>query len=285
MIIYKTTNLKNGKVYIGQDSKNNPNYFGSGLNLERAIKKHGIENFKKEIIETCENKETLNEREIFWINFYNSTDPKTGYNISKGGQGGVLCDVEKLKGENHYLNKMSFEEREKHLNEFRRGLNYWKSKGFTTIEQIEKWIEQNWTGKNHSHKKNKSEDEYKSWLEQTKKSYNFIRPDLTGDERKEYFKKVLGGKNNPIFRGKTDEEIEDWLNKHRRGENCPNAKYEYEIITNEGVLYNTKSLKTFCRENSYNYMVLYFLEKNPKRIPKKKEYRGWKVTKKNRKDK
>jgi len=30
MIIYKTTNLVNGKVYVGQDSKNNPDYLGSG---------------------------------------------------------------------------------------------------------------------------------------------------------------------------------------------------------------------------------------------------------------
>ena len=30
MIIYKTINLLNGKVYVGKDEKNNPNYYGSG---------------------------------------------------------------------------------------------------------------------------------------------------------------------------------------------------------------------------------------------------------------
>lgn len=47
MVIYKTTNLINGKIYIGQDSKDRPNYYGSGKLIHRAIKKYGKENFKK----------------------------------------------------------------------------------------------------------------------------------------------------------------------------------------------------------------------------------------------
>ena len=35
----------------------------------------------------------VNEREIYWINFYNSTDRKIGYNISTGGNGGNLGDM------------------------------------------------------------------------------------------------------------------------------------------------------------------------------------------------
>ena len=42
MIIYKTTNLINGKFYIGKDSKNDPNYLGSGKILKKAFKKYGI---------------------------------------------------------------------------------------------------------------------------------------------------------------------------------------------------------------------------------------------------
>jgi len=67
MVIYKTTNLINSKYYIGKDEKNNPDYLGSGLLLNRAIKKHGRENFKKEILETCTNRTELNEKEIYWI--------------------------------------------------------------------------------------------------------------------------------------------------------------------------------------------------------------------------
>jgi group I intron endonuclease len=83
MIIYKTTNLINRNFYIGQDSKNDPTYLGSGILLNLAIKKHGQINFKKEIIEYCNNKIELNEREIFWISELNPI-----YNIAKGGTGG-----------------------------------------------------------------------------------------------------------------------------------------------------------------------------------------------------
>lgn len=86
MIIYKTINLINEKFYIGKDEKNNPNYLGSGKILKLAIKKNGIENFKKEILEYCKTKKELNEKEIFWINQLSATT--FGYNISEGGTGG-----------------------------------------------------------------------------------------------------------------------------------------------------------------------------------------------------
>ena len=45
MVIYKTTNLINGKIYIGKDSNNNEHYIGSGVKLLKAIKKYGRSNF------------------------------------------------------------------------------------------------------------------------------------------------------------------------------------------------------------------------------------------------
>jgi hypothetical protein len=91
MIIYKTTNLINGKIYVGKDEKNNPNYFGSGKILKRAIKKYGIDNFKKETIETGINREDLNEKEKKWIKSLNSI--KNGYNILEGGTGGGMTVI------------------------------------------------------------------------------------------------------------------------------------------------------------------------------------------------
>ena len=88
MIIYKTTNLINGKIYVGKDSHNNSNYFGSGKYIWNAIKKYGKENFKKEIICECNSKEELNKKEIFWIKELNSKDFKIGYNLTDGGDGG-----------------------------------------------------------------------------------------------------------------------------------------------------------------------------------------------------
>jgi len=86
MIIYMTFNLLNNKFYIGKDKNNNPNYYGSGKILKQAINKYGKENFIKIIIEKCENDKELNEREIYWINFFESIT--YGYNISLGGTGG-----------------------------------------------------------------------------------------------------------------------------------------------------------------------------------------------------
>jgi hypothetical protein len=48
--IYITTNLINGKQYIGLHSKNNKSYLGAGTLLLKAIKKYGKENFSKEIL-------------------------------------------------------------------------------------------------------------------------------------------------------------------------------------------------------------------------------------------
>jgi group I intron endonuclease len=86
MIIYKTTNLINGKFYIGKDKHNDPKYFGSGKILKQAIKKYGIDNFIKEIIEECYSEQQWLEREIYWIDYYNAINE--GYNIALGGNGG-----------------------------------------------------------------------------------------------------------------------------------------------------------------------------------------------------
>jgi ribosome-binding protein aMBF1 (putative translation factor) len=94
MIIYKTTNLVNGKFYIGKDSKNNHNYLGSGKILKQAIKKYGKTNFRKEILEECFSMEDLNEQEKYWIKTLNSRDLSIGYNIREGGDNNPIKDIE-----------------------------------------------------------------------------------------------------------------------------------------------------------------------------------------------
>jgi len=86
MIIYQTTNLIDGKIYIGQDSSDKKDYLGSGNYIKRAIEKYGRENFKKEILEYCDSKIDLNKKEVFWIKKLNSKYPN-GYNLSDGGEG------------------------------------------------------------------------------------------------------------------------------------------------------------------------------------------------------
>lgn len=91
MYIYKITNTINNKIYIGLSTKSveeSINYLGSGEIQSRAIKKYGKEHFIKEILEDGISEwQLLSEREIYWINKYNSTDHSIGYNITKGGEG------------------------------------------------------------------------------------------------------------------------------------------------------------------------------------------------------
>lgn len=89
MVVYKTTNLVNGKIYIGQDSKNNPEYLGSGRIIKKALDKYGKNNFKKEILAECKSKAELDEIEKFWIKELKSIE--NGYNISAGGDGCLGC--------------------------------------------------------------------------------------------------------------------------------------------------------------------------------------------------
>ena len=83
-----TTNLINGKIYIGQHRSYNidDGYIGSGTLLKKVIMEYGYSNFKKEVLQICKKIE-IDQWEIYWINFYNSTDREIGYNISKGGCG------------------------------------------------------------------------------------------------------------------------------------------------------------------------------------------------------
>ena len=100
MIVYLTTNLVNNKKYIGVDTKNDSNYFGSGNLIKKALKKYGKESFKKEILEVCDDKESLLIKEKEWIAKFDAVNSKEYYNIHEGGVGGdvrIFMDAEKIE--------------------------------------------------------------------------------------------------------------------------------------------------------------------------------------------
>ena len=93
--IYKIQNIENNKIYIGQSvdiaqrwREHRSDVLTNRDNsiLHKAIKKYGIHNITFEIIEECE-KNKLDEREIYWIQYYNSIIPN-GYNQTSGGYSG-----------------------------------------------------------------------------------------------------------------------------------------------------------------------------------------------------
>lgn len=91
-LIYRTTNLINGKMYIGKQVNERKEYYlGSGIYLNKAVKKYGKENFKKEILIkgiTC--RKELSEIEKYLIAFYQADKSKQYYNICAGGEGGGI---------------------------------------------------------------------------------------------------------------------------------------------------------------------------------------------------
>jgi group I intron endonuclease len=98
--VYLTTNLINGKKYVGDHSTNNldDHYIGSGRPyFNNAKKKYGKENFKKEILKFFPSKQSSFDAQEKYIKEHNTLKPN-GYNLSpKGGVGVVECFSEESK--------------------------------------------------------------------------------------------------------------------------------------------------------------------------------------------
>lgn len=92
-IIYKATHIKSGKVYIGQTTKtlehrrkqHIKNMYRRHGKFQCALRKYGEDAFTWDIIDTATEKDELDEKEKYWIAFYDSIN--TGYNMTEGGDG------------------------------------------------------------------------------------------------------------------------------------------------------------------------------------------------------
>lgn len=117
--IYQTTNLINGKKYIGMHETDNLNdgYLGSGIALTAAINKYGKDNFLKEIVYYAKNKEEMikKEKELITEEIALSNDY---YNLRIGGHGGKLTEEIKQKigkKSKQWWEKKTPEERTQHV--------------------------------------------------------------------------------------------------------------------------------------------------------------------------
>lgn len=105
--IYKITNIQNNKIYIGQTIRPVEYRFNRHINdalnnildthFARAIRKYGPQNFKLQVIDNAETQDELNQKEQYWIRFYDSINK--GYNetdaISKCGGNTYQSKTEK----------------------------------------------------------------------------------------------------------------------------------------------------------------------------------------------
>ena len=122
--LYKITNTINDKIYVGVHKTDdiNDDYMGSGTILKRAIKKYGIENFTKEILEVYDNPEDMFDAEAKIVNeeFVKRDD---NYNLKEGGSGGW-----------DHINDGSEEHINHCINGGRKGGKAWKEKFFHLME-------------------------------------------------------------------------------------------------------------------------------------------------------
>ena len=183
--IYKITNKINGKIYIGKTNKpiekrlrehirsaykntNNHKFYN-------AIRKYGEENFEIELIEEVIN-ESWQDKEIYWINFYDSVNK--GYNTAPGGEGGGG-----LFGEANPSKRLEVRQK---ISKTLTG----RKIGPIPEERRQKLVE-NWTEEKKQQKSkeikdlysDKENDYYKSWL----KSCQDFMNSLTKEEKIEKF--------------------------------------------------------------------------------------------------
>jgi group I intron endonuclease len=229
MIIYEIKNKINGKSYIGQHSSNElVSYWGSGKLLNRAIKKYGIENFERTILEKCFDKNELNEREKYWIKEKDSIN--TGYNLTEGGTGGdnskfINYSEEWKEGQRDrtkkYWESLSEDELIERSNKVKGENNgmfgkvgYWKDKNIPK-EIIQKWLE--------SRRSYKGE-ENPNWKGGISKKQCKCGKDIAPNNETCSDCRDKSGENNPFY-GKTHSvETKKKLSENRMGKKPSNIR-------------------------------------------------------------
>lgn len=146
--IYKFTNIIDNKIYIGSTSRVydrikqhislSRSKRHSNIYLYRAVEKHGwclfLLNFKILEVRSQDNR---NDRENYWINFYNALDPNCGYNLVLADNKEKSEETCKKIGDSH-RGKIQTEEHRRKNSEANRGEKHWNYGLKTPRESVEK---------------------------------------------------------------------------------------------------------------------------------------------------
>lgn len=176
-IIYKATNLVNGKIYIGQTVEDLPERVrkhlyeahskrDSNVVFHRAIRKYGDDNFLWDIIDYADSKQELDVKEEYWINKYNShihIKKSNGYNMTFGGEGS-----EGYKHTEEAIQKMSNIQKERFKNKENCPM-YGKNHTEESKQKISEARKKLYTGENHPWHGRKHSDESKQKMRESSK--------------------------------------------------------------------------------------------------------------------
>ena len=136
MLIYKITNKITNKSYVGFTSKSIKERFhkhylnamsGMDTYLYKSIRKYGIDKFSIVEIEKLDNQNEAYEREKYYIEKYTTISP-SGYNLTKGGDGGWIIGALSQERQNEYYIKRQ------ELTHFDKNPNF---SGFSDLELID----------------------------------------------------------------------------------------------------------------------------------------------------
>lgn len=221
--IYKYQNKINGKIYIGQstniETRRQQHIYDAEKRCERstgvdvAIKKYGIENFDFQIVEEC-SKEQLDEKERYWIAYYDSYH--NGYNRTPGGS--------VLRGEEHPKAILDEDQvwqiRELYKNHVTRSKVYkmFQDTGITERGFLKIWNCETWTN---------------------------VHTDVYTEENKAWHKAQTGHAEDQIGLSSLDrairqEEIDEWVKDYQNGMsiNALAKKYQRDNSTIEKYINN-----------------------------------------------
>lgn len=205
-IIYKISNIINGKVYIGQTTKTLEERKSEhirkinvrGQAIYSAFRKYGLHNFKWEIIDKAINQDELNHKEIYWIAHYNSYG-KDGYNMSIGGEGFGSGEYSVNFGR-----KLSKEHREK--------------------------ISRSLSGENHHFYGKKLSKEHRDKLRKSKEGFVFTK------EHRNKISEACRGKLNGFYGKKHTEESRRRMSKAKRGGKAKQARPVAKLTIDGGLV-------------------------------------------------
>lgn len=166
--LYQITNKVDNKIYIGvhKTLDMSDGYMGSGKILGNAIKKHGIENFSKVILETFDNSKDMytKEKEIVNDEFLSREDT---YNLRRGGTGGF--DHINKSGIPKFSGKKHTEETKQKIREKRIGVTHHIPDEDTKLKisnsKLGKSTKLKGSSKSEEHKRKISEAIQKKWVE------------------------------------------------------------------------------------------------------------------------